>query len=301
MLLVKKVLRRTFTGVQYASVGLAPAYRLTSRVRSAHRIPVLVYHKISATDAAASKLTCTVPQARFEAQMSWLCRARFEPIGIEQYVECLTAGRPFPDRSVLITFDDGYESVFSRAYPVLRRYSYPAVVFVVTGSLGAKFFPRDEQFAGLPEELERELTPMTWEQLRETSDLIAAEAHTVTHPRLGRISPENVDWEVRECGRQIGERLGRRVVAFAYPDGIRHHGDYNDATREALVRAGYRVAFNSEVGRNRIDDDPYSQRRIEPKWTDSRALFEAKLVGAYDWVGFCQSAFHRVFAPDPGH
>ncbi len=101
-----------------------------------------------------------------------------------------------------------------------------------------------------------------------------------------------------EVDREIQDRCGQEVLALAYPHGIRAHGDYSDQTRSAAAAAGYRAAFISEIGRNRSTDDPYRQRRIEPKCSDSRRLLLSKLLGAYDWVGLAQAAFHRVFPPD---
>jgi peptidoglycan/xylan/chitin deacetylase (PgdA/CDA1 family) len=182
----------------------------------------------------------------------------------------------------------------------LRRFRFPAVVFVATGSIGERRFPRDEKYPAQGTKLADELLPMTWEEIGGIADLVAVGGHSVTHGRLGQLSAQRVEWEVQECRRQIEARGIGPVTSFAYPDGIRYHGDYNALTRQALMAAGYRVAFNSEIGRNGVGDDPYCQRRIEPRQADTRRLFEAKLMGGYDWVGGAQAAFHRVFAPDAG-
>ena len=300
---VKNLLRAAFSRAEYLSVGLAAGYRLASGLGARYRIPVLVYHKVTADFDTAAKLSCAVTLSAFESHMACIHDAGFKPISMEQYSRCVIEQEPFGDRTVLITFDDGYRSLYTRVWPVLRWYGFPAVVFVATGSMGGDLFPRDKMYAdekGWPNRILEELRPLTWDDCREIGDLIAIEAHTVTHPRMGRLSEEKADWEVRESKRQIEERLGREVLSFAYPDGIRRHGDYNDSTREALIRAGYKVAFNSEIGRNRVTDDPYEHRRIEPRQADSAGMLKSKLLGGYDWVRVAQSSFHRAFKPDVG-
>lgn len=81
-----------------------------------------------------------VPAADFDRQMSWLAR-HMRPIGIEELVACLEAGRPLPPRSVVVTLDDGYRNNHDVALPILARHRIPAIVYVTTGFVeGAPFW-----------------------------------------------------------------------------------------------------------------------------------------------------------------
>ncbi len=296
---LKNILRGAFARIDHMSIGLLPFFRLAGSVTGRYRIPVLVYHKVTRDAETASQLTCAVSTAQFVRQMAWLDADGFEPISIQTYTGCLVGRRPFPRRSLLITFDDGYRSVYTRAYAVLKKYNYPAVVFLTTDFIGgSRWFPSDEKYRDLPAAVQDELEPLTWEEVREMTPLVTAGSHSVSHPRLGTLARAETDREVRQSKEQIEARLGTECVWFAYPHGIQHHGDYSDESRTALLEAGYRVAFNSEIGRNAPHDDPYTQNRIEAGDKDSHLLLKAKLLGGYDWVGVAQSTFHRVFAPD---
>ncbi len=295
---LKADLRAYFALTKYFTVGLAPAYSLAEKVTRASAVPVLAYHMVTATAEAAEKLLCSVSVATFEKHMSWLRDDGYRPLSVAEYTRCIRSRRGFPEKSVLITFDDGYRSTFTRAYPILQRYRFPAVVFVATGSIGELRFPPDEVYGPLPSALADELLPMTWSEVQRITDVFAIGGHSVTHGRLGRMDGSTIDWEVRECKRVLESKLLGPVTWFAYPNGIKQHGDHNDATREALVGAGYEVAFTSEIGRNRANTDPFSQRRIEPKEDDTRALFEAKLVGGQDWARPAQAAYHLAFQPE---
>jgi len=299
---IKTLVRSTFSHIYGVSTLLAPFYRGSARLTGRYRIPVLVYHKVTADTAAAGQLTYAVSEATFARQMGWLAEAGYRPLTLDAYLERLAGRQAFPPNSLLITFDDGYAAVATRAYPALRRHGFPAVVFLVSGAIGgADVFRGDEKYAHLPADVRANLPPLSWEQVRGMSDLVALGGHTVRHVRVGRLSPEEGRRELAECRQQIAAETGRPVRAFAYPHGIRRHGDYNDQTRAWVQEAGYEAAFVSEIGRNRATDDPYRQRRIEPKEADSRRLFLSKLVGGYDWVGLAQGAFHSVFRPDEGY
>lgn len=301
MKFARDALRSAFAMLQYASLAWLPICLLRQRIGRTSPIPVLAYHKVVATPALARALTCAVTVAEFARHMTWLNDLGFRPLTLETYVQHVLAHKAYPRRSVLITFDDGYRSVFTCAYPILRRWGFPATVFLITDHIGQPgVFPADQKYAGLPPSVQDELVPLTWEQVREMSDLITPASHTVSHPHLARLARPDMDTELTKSRAVIAALPAGSPDVFAYPHGIRHHGDYSDETRAALIAAGYRVAFNSEIGRNSPHTDPYAQRRIEPKGTDPRLLFLCKLTGAYDWVGWAQSAFHRVFSPGNG-
>jgi peptidoglycan/xylan/chitin deacetylase (PgdA/CDA1 family) len=291
-------LRSGFRLVEHASVALLPFCRLAERFRP-YRIPVLTYHRIVATRQLTAALTCSVCIDNFARQMTWLREQHYEPVSLDAYVEHLTTGRPFPPRSVLITFDDGYQSLYTRAFPILKRYDFPATVFLITDHIGKPgLFPADEKYAHEPDEVRAELAPLTWQEVDAMAPLVTAASHTASHPRMARLDRAAMLHEAAASREVIARCAAGNVDAFASPHGIRHHGDYSDATRAALIEAGYRVAFNAETGRNGASTDPYCQYRTDVRDSDTRLVFLCKLTGAFDWVGVAQSAFHRAVRPD---
>ncbi len=105
-------------------------------MKTAQSIPVLMYHHVSPNPGLV-----TVSPETFHAQMAWLARHNYRSIGTDDLAAFL-AGKPLPEKSVMITFDDGYLDNYLYAHPVLQAFGLKAVLFVITGWLG-QGTPRD--------------------------------------------------------------------------------------------------------------------------------------------------------------
>jgi peptidoglycan/xylan/chitin deacetylase (PgdA/CDA1 family)/CelD/BcsL family acetyltransferase involved in cellulose biosynthesis len=118
---------------------------------------------------------------------------------------------------------------------------------------------------------------LTWEQIRSMhAGGIDFGGHTVTHPFLSKLTADQAFWEVSECKRRIECELQSAVQHFAYPNG--REQDFNDCSKNALRRAGYRAAVTTIWGINGAATDPMELRRGQP-WEHDAALFACKL----DW------------------
>ncbi len=92
-------------------------------------VPILTYHRI------AERAFSHVTRENFAAQMQFV-RGLYEPVPLGEIVDCLEAGRPFPPRAIVVTFDDGYRDNYQHAFPVLKALGIPATFFVSTGMVG---------------------------------------------------------------------------------------------------------------------------------------------------------------------
>ena len=284
--MIAKLARRAFHALTALGIPLSAATRLSARLTGRYRIPVLLYHTITRDDATARRFVGGLSIAAFEEQMSWLAAGGFHPLSAAAYAECVQHRTTFPQRSVLITFDDGYRSVRTRAFPVLQRHSFPALVFVVSEFVGSsRRFPPDEKYRELPSDAAEELQPLSWEELRAMAPLVAVGSHSASHPHLATLPVGDIRRELEESKRTIETRLGTPCVWFAYPGGVRACGDVSSRTRQALVEAGYELGFINEIGRNAPQTDPFTQDRIALAGRQSRPFFMSKLYGGYDWVG----------------
>lgn len=173
--------------------------------------------------------------------------------------------------AIFLTFDDGYRDNLESACPVLEETEVPGCVFVATGFVG-----RSNEWSG-PEFARRPM--LGWE------DVVALNArgvsvggHSVSHARLPDLPHPRVREEVEGCKRELEQRLGISVDAFAYPYGL-----FSPAVCDAVRGAGYRVAFSTRPGFNRPGDDALLLRRIEVEGSDScRALARKVRFGTND-------------------
>lgn len=191
---------------------------------------VLQYHHVDTTTPAS---TSTSPE-RFGMHLDYLADNDFDVVPLAVLVDALRAGRALPDRTVAITFDDGYVSIYETAWPMLHAKGWPFTVFVNSE-------PHDH---GKP-------LFMSWNQLRELHAGGATIAnHTVSHPNLLHppsdvSAAERKGWiegEITRAQRRIEEEIGSAPMLFAYP-----FGEYDNTVLEVVEALGY-VGFGQQSG-----------------------------------------------------
>jgi peptidoglycan/xylan/chitin deacetylase (PgdA/CDA1 family) len=185
----------------------------------------------------------------------------------------LLAGDGLPERAVVLTFDDGYASVAESAWPLLREREWPATMFAVSGYLGGgRRFPWDEAAEAANCRL------LDWAGLRELAAAgMDIGSHSVSHPWLPELSPEQLDHELLTSKNDLEDGLGRAVTSIAYPT-----GGWDQRVRTAAGRAGYTSAVTVDRGRSRRGQDPLALRRAFA--FSGRRDFRLQLEGAYDWM-----------------
>lgn len=216
-------------------------------------LPVLVYHHIQ--EKVQSDVACTPEQ--FEMQILALKNAGFTPITLAQ-TRLFLAG-VLNDKitsPVLITFDDGYESLHQYALPVARKYRFCMSVFIVTGRIGRKL-----QFASY----------LTENQIREmsASGLFEFGSHTHDlHTEITRIydafnlSTENpvanlLNRDLRISSAHLENITGKRPDALAWP-----YGKFNSDLTGIARRNGFKIHFTSNFGYNEAGSNPFMVKRI---------------------------------------
>jgi peptidoglycan/xylan/chitin deacetylase (PgdA/CDA1 family) len=177
---------------------------------------------------------------------------------------------------VYITFDDAFENLLENAIPVLEDYQIPAIIFAVAGNLGET--PRWEMPSNHPESYEK---TMTADQLASLSKhhLIKIGSHTVTHPNLVEISPEQAKTELVDSKQQLEALLGCLVEDLALP-----YGAYNQTVLTMAQEAGYQRVYT-------LDPKPVNLklgRAVIGRFSMSpdvwRIEFLLTCVGAYAWL-----------------
>ena len=206
---------------------------------------VLAYHIVEDIADPVLRPYSVTPE-QFERQMEALSAAGFDFVGPEELLSGLD-GRPIPNRSVLISFDDGYTNNYDHAAPVLERLGIPAVLFVVTDQIG-RWNAWDAAHGGA------RLPLMTVEQLTElTTRGWEIGAHSKTHSHLSLLSPTELKEELVNSRDELVRAGLPSPRLLAYP-----YGEHNARVRHAAERSGYAAAFaltgarTTVEGRNRF-------------------------------------------------
>ncbi|MBI1991661.1 MAG: polysaccharide deacetylase family protein [Candidatus Omnitrophica bacterium] len=225
--------------------------------RFAYHIPILGYHRVG--DLKGDHVP-TVSRAAFERQLTWLARRRFRIISLEEVASRLDESRSMPRRCAVLTFDDGYEETCTVAWPLLKRFGFPAAVFVTPAEVGLPGFA-------------------TWEQVaRMARDGMTIGSHTMHHSYLPLVSEERLMEELVESKRLIEQRIGRAVDFLSYPV-----GGFTPQAQAVIQQAGYRAACTTNRAVSRATLDRYALRRIKVTERDAHPLLLwAKVCGYYD-------------------
>lgn len=228
------------------------------------RIPVLMYHRVSKTGANNTARYRLTPEA-LEGQLAYLRDAGYRSVNADELTQSLESRRPLPGKRVLLTFDDAYVDFADTAWPLLQRYGFGAMLFVVSGCAG-KTNEWDHALG--------EVVPLLgWDALRKLQAAgVTIGAHTVTHPPLTGLSPRDVANEATRSRRMIQRELGTPPLAFAYP-----YGDRNEAVEQIVGSCGFTLGFTCRSDLLHVHDAPLSLPRIEVEGNDDLATFINKL------------------------
>lgn len=203
---------------------------------------VLTYHNIEKPPEGAKLKTLYVKPSKFERQLKALRWLGFKT--------SLTPDSK-NDKEVLLTFDDGYKDFIENALPLLEKYNFTAVVFVVAGLVGT-FNVWDH------EKLRVKKTLMDWKDLEYIVKRgIKLGSHTLTHPYLTKLDLKEAKKEIEGSKKILEDKLGVEIDYFCYP-----YGDYNKQVKELVKEAGYKYAFSTKLGTFKENNDPYEIPRI---------------------------------------
>jgi len=221
-------------------------------------VAILMYHSIDNND-----VFFTVKPEDFAKQMKCLKEKNYQVISLTKLVEFLESGEELPQKTAILTFDDGFQDNYTNAYPILKKYNFPATIFLATGLIGQEVITSQGS-----------LSLLNWLQIGEMhqSDLIDFEPHTVNHLKLDQIDLIKAETEIKESKRIIEERLNKKCYFFAYPRGC-----YNQQIIEILKNNGFKAARTVETGKIKKGDNPFKLKRISVNSTTSFIQFKANL------------------------
>ncbi len=229
-----------------------PAAETAPTVADFHgAVPILMYHAISPAPADAALPDLFVPQAEFEEQMKWLSEQGYHGVTLGQVFAAWERGEPIAENPVVISFDDGLQSQFVGARPMLERLGWPAVLNLAIGHLDS---------GDLSAAQVKELTDSGWE----------LGSHTFTHPDLTQPGVD-LSREIADSRTYLEKRFGVPVDFFCYPAGA-----YDDAVRAAVEAAGYLGATTTNDGLAE-PGSPFELSRIRVEPGEGSAGLRARL------------------------
>jgi peptidoglycan/xylan/chitin deacetylase (PgdA/CDA1 family) len=224
MLLIKKF-------IQSLLFILAIAFPYVSMANDKPNFIILCYHNLNPTTPGSMNMK---PE-KFDSQMKWLKDNGFTFIPLKEAVEYLQGERDsLPPKSIVLTADDGWASVYKYMYPIIRKYKIPTTLFIY------------------PETISAGKNAMTWNELKELQQtgLFDIQGHTYSHPNFkhekkglsAQAYDKFVNHELATSRLILDEKLGIKVSLLAWPFGI-----YNSDLEDQARKAGYTMAFTIDA------------------------------------------------------
>jgi peptidoglycan/xylan/chitin deacetylase (PgdA/CDA1 family) len=238
-----------------------------------------MYHRVAPRIAGAAPPTWNVTPERFRRQLEGLLSRGYQPWPLRRALDCRRANEPIPRRVFVVTFDDGYQSVYHNAWPILKELSVPATVFVVTSYLDADcpLTSDDWQAAGSADVPATAWKPLSTSQCAEMIEhgLMEVGSHTHTHGLFcGRTEAFFSDLA---CSLDVlRESLGVEQASFAFP-----FGSYDSELVAVARHSGVACALTTDQELVSPRADPFAWGRFTTTERDTAATMMLKLSGWY--------------------
>ena len=181
-------------------------------------VPILLYHRI---DVSLNDSQYYVSPDKFEEQMKLLQDWGYTTITTDLLVEAISKGADLPLHPVLITFDDGHLNNYTTAFPIMQKYGFTGVVYIIGEYMGTPGYMNADQV--------KEMAEDGWE----------VGSHSMRHPDLTLLDREQQIYEIIESRRFLETELDVPVLTFAYPFG---------ASDKAVINLAYSAGYIAGMG-----------------------------------------------------
>ncbi len=197
------------------------------------QLPILVYHYFGVdrtvqTGIKPEDIAYITPVQLFRTHLEFLANEGYQPVSFQHVAESLTSTTGLPSKPMVITIDDGHQSVARFALPLLAEFGFSSELFVIPSRVGQPGY-------------------LDWDTLGKLSQSgMAVQSHGLTHRYLTKLTPEEVRYELSESKRLIDLNIGKQTLALAVP-----MGRYPEGLNRELSDVGYKIGCTSTYGLNR--------------------------------------------------
>jgi poly-beta-1,6-N-acetyl-D-glucosamine N-deacetylase len=221
--LVRRLSRSCAAALASLVLGLALVLPLAAPAHAADSAVVVMYHRFGEDNYPATNIGL----AQLEEHLAHLKAGGYSVLPVPHIIAALRAGTPLPERTIGITIDDAYVSVYDEAWPRLTEAGFPFTLFVATDAVDAGTHGT-----------------MSWDQLRELAAAgVTLGNHGASHGHLWQGDPQSARDDIARAEQRFEQELGFKPSLFAYP-----YGEYDLPTRQVVNEFGFEAAFGQHSG-----------------------------------------------------
>lgn len=228
--MVTNFLRAAFAGL------IIIAGQTASTAQAASSAVILMYHRFGESNLPSTNIRLE----QFDAHLKELANGKYTVLPVELIMRAMKNGDSLPDRTIGITIDDGYRSIYNQAWPRLKKAGFPFTIFIATDGV-------DSGRKGM----------LSWDQIREMQkDGVTMGAHTASHLHMPAAALDRSRAELIKSNGRFETELQKRPTLFAYP-----YGETSTAVQKLSREIGYHFAFGQHSGvLNKTTDLNYAPR-----------------------------------------
>ena len=191
-------------------------------------------------------------ESQFREQMEHLSTHGYKVFPLGEFINRRSMERELPPETVIISFDDGHISNYTKAYPILKKYNFPAIFFVVAGRVGLS-------------------DTLSWNNMKEMIENgMEVGSHTLTHPCPSKLTDEELRYELSESKKILEENLGKDILFLSSPTGY-----YNPSIKTIARHIGYQAVCLGQTRANDLYSDAFALRRISIKRDYDLSMFKS--------------------------
>ena len=245
---------------QISSQGSSPSLNFqgnNSCTSYTDKLPILMYHRVAPLDSSRSDRWCLSPQL-FEQQLCYLQKKGFYSITLEDWRKSMVNSQPLPGNAMIITFDDGYQDFSDYAYPLLKKYGFSAMVFLIVDLIGLEY---------------NNYHLMGWQKIKQLQrEGVEFGSHSLDHASFTDISYADLIQQAAQSKAILSQELGVPINALAYP-----YGNSNSVVKHLVGACGYVFGLQVGLKRSSWQDSLLGLSRIEIESSDFLPRFMLKL------------------------
>lgn len=208
------------------------------------KIPIVMYHYVEYVQDAGDLIRkrLDIIPATFERHLKDLRGAGYDTYFVKDVPDILNGNIHYNPKSVVLSFDDGYEDFYTVAFPLLKKYHMRATLYVIYDFIGRKGFVTHDQIQELID-----------------SDLVEIGSHTLDHLYLKGLPDKVVEKQIKESKRKFEEDYHIKIFTFAYP-----YGAMSPYAIQQVKDAGYTTAASVISGTLQSEENLFFLSRIRP-------------------------------------
>jgi peptidoglycan/xylan/chitin deacetylase (PgdA/CDA1 family) len=229
-----------------------------------------MYHQV-VDDSFSSPHKIYITDKNFEKHLAFFKKAGFTTLTFKDLYEFKMGSKDFskfPSKPLILTFDDGYVNNLTTAVPLLEKYGFKAVIYLLANHHKTNYW---DENSGAPQ-----LPLMTAEQRQQISQHMEIGSHGFDHKKLSEMNLDEARFEITESKKVLEKEFNQQIYSYAYTYGIRH-----EFSSLLAYGAGYKYAVNTTTGGFHHEEDPYSLFRVSIFPTDDESSLKRKTKSWY--------------------